>query len=200
MHLTTYKGVGFPMNSKTYWAAVLISAFLGFCAISCEKSNVQAEREPTNNSDQTANKSLSMDDRNFLIKAEKAMVREKTLAQVALQKTRNNDVRAFAQKIFDDRSRALDELVRLTNTNGLAQPFSLSDVELEAKTQFDRTSEDAFDHEFVSLMAAELQDVVSNFSMAAETAENPGVRNYASRVLPLLRKDLDSAADLEKKL
>src|SRR5579862_3516163 len=124
------------MKINKYWGILLISAFLGFAAISCQKSNVQASRESTNNPDQTANQSLSMDDKNFLIKAEKAMVREKTLAQAALQKTRNNDVRAFAQRIFDDRSRALDDVAQLINANSVVRPTSLSDAELEAKTRF----------------------------------------------------------------
>jgi putative membrane protein len=188
------------MKINTYWGTLLLSAVLGCSAISCQKSTVEASREPTNNPDQTTNKSLSLDDRAFLINAEKAMVREKTLAKVALDKTRNNDVRVFAQRIFDDRSQALNDVGQLMNVNSVVRPTSLSDVELEAKTRFDRTQESAFDHEFVSLMSAELQDVVPSFTTASETAENPGVRSYASRVLPLLQRDLDSAADLEKKV
>ena len=188
------------MRINRFWGTLLLSAVLGCSAISCEKSTVEASREPTNNPDQTANKSLSLDDRAFLINAEKAMVREKTLAQVALDKTRDNDVRVFAQRIFDDRSQALNDVGQLMNANSVVRPTSLSDVELEAKTRFDRTQESAFDHEFVSLMSAELQDVVPSFTTASETAENPEVRSYASQVLPLLQRDLDFASDLEKKL
>jgi putative membrane protein len=188
------------MDPSRYSLSVVFASVLALATISCQKSDVQAAREPANNPDRAAGKSLSMDDRNFLIKAEKAEVRQRTLARTALQKTRNNDVRQYAQKVFDERSGSLDELKGLMTKNGLAQPFSLSDVELEAKTRFDRTSEDAFDHEFISLMSAELQEVVADFQTAAQTAENPDIRNYAGGVLTFLRKDLDAAMDLEKKL
>ena len=51
-----------------------------------------------------------MDDRTFLINAEKTVIRQKTLAMTALEKA-GSDVREFAGAIVVDRNRDLDVLM-----------------------------------------------------------------------------------------
>ena len=71
---------------------------------------------------------------------------------------------------------------------------------LEAANRLRRLSGSAFDHEFISLMAAEQQQAIADFRSAADTAGDPEIRSYAGAVLALLRKDFDTAVTLEKKL
>src|SRR5262249_20843120 len=98
------------------------------------------------------------------------------------------------------RTRALNDLVLLMGKKGVTPPFTIAEMQLEVADRLSHVSESAVDAEFVSLMAAEHQQVVSSFRLAAETAEDPEVRSYARSVLPLLQADLQKALDLQKEL
>jgi putative membrane protein len=163
---------------------------------SCEKSGVQAARE----SPLTAQKILSMDDKEFLMNAEKSEIRQKALAETALAKSTNADIRAFANQVASERSRDLEKLRAVMKIKDFAQPATEEELELEAMNRLHRLTGTALDHEFISLITAEQQQSIGAFDRAAETATDPDVRKYASEVLPTLRKDFDTAVALETKL
>jgi hypothetical protein len=71
---------------------------------------------------------------------------------------------------------------------------------MEAANRLRYLSADAVDHEFVSLITAEQQESLANFDSAAQSSADLDVRSYAGSVLPSLRADYATAADLEKKL
>ena len=163
----------------------------------CGKSGVQAARE----TDLTPQKILSMDDQAFLSAAEKLEIRQNTLAQQAMQRSRNPQIQAFATKLTDDMSVALTDLKDLMKAKHMAEPADFAaETHSEAATRLQNVSDGAFDHEFVSLLTAEEQAAVRTFDTAAQTAADPDVRNYAQRVLPSLRADYNKASDLEMKL
>ena len=116
----------------TIHARLITLAIAGLCAsgaVGCEKSGVQAARQ--NTSDPTSKQILSMDDRDFLIGAEKAGIRQRTLAQQALQKSNNNEVREFARHVITDRSQALSELKRVMDAKQMKEQAALA-VEVPA--------------------------------------------------------------------
>jgi putative membrane protein len=163
----------------------------------CQKSGVQAARE----NDLTSQKILSIDDQKFLDTAEKSQIRQNTLAQEAIQRSRNASIQAFATKVTNDMSVALTELKDLMKAKHMEEPAEFaSEVHSESAERLRSVSDEGFDREFISLMAAEQQDAVRTFDSAAQTAADPDVRNYAKRVLPSLQADYDKVIDLQKKL
>jgi putative membrane protein len=181
-------------------AHLLILVFAGVLAAGsagCGKSGVQAAREP----DLTPQQILSIDDQKFLDDAEKAEIKQNTLADLALQRSKGPEIQGFATKVSNDMRLALSELTDLRKAKHLAEPADLAaEVHSHEAFRLDHASDSAVDHEFVSLMAAEGQDIVRIFDSAANTAADPDVRNYASRALPSLRANYDKASELEKKL
>src|SRR5262245_16958090 len=163
---------------------------------SCERSGVQAARE----SPLTAQKVLSMDDKQFLVNAEKSEIRQKALAETVLEKSTDTDIRAFANQVAGERSRELERLKVVMEGIGFTQPSTEEELQMEAMNRLHRLTGSALDHEFISLITAEQQQSVGTFDRAAATAADPDVREYASQVLPTLRKDYAAALALEAKL
>jgi len=186
------------MNIRACFVLFAIAVLAAFGASSCEKSGTEAARE---NTDLTSQKILSIDDDDFLTKAEKAEITQTTLSSVALDKSDNEDVRQFARRVITNYERALADLRGLMKAKNKADSSAgIEDLRLEAMNRLQGLSGSAFDHEFVSLMAAEQQETLATFNSAAETAADPDIRNYANGVLRLLREDFDSAVALEKKI
>ena len=183
------------MNMRQRFLLVAAAVIWSILMVSCQKSGVEAAREDT--SGVTPREIVSRDEKNFLIDAEKSEIRQKALAEAALEKSKNSDVRDFAKRLVQDRDRALTELTELMKAKNITQPAALADeVQLEAAKRLHRSTGTAFDHEFVSLIVAEQQEMVRGFDRASETAADPDVRSYAARVLPSVRKDFETANKL----
>src|SRR5262245_39783665 len=148
------------MSIQKKWIGLTL-AVLVFTTVSCRKSGVQAARE--NDSDLTDQAIVSLDDQKFLFSAEEAEVRELSLAQQALEKSQNTHVLEFARRVVGERNAALSDLKRLMQKKQVQEPPGKDeDIQLEAANRLRSVSTASLDHEFVSLMAADLQDAVAN--------------------------------------
>ena len=187
------------MNIRSWLILFAFTLLAAFGAASCQKPGVEAARE--NASDLTNQQVLSIDDRNFLLAAEKAEIRQTTLAQAALDTSKSFEIRKYAQQVITNYDNALSELAQLLKDKNIPQTSAVPEtMQLDAMNRLHGLSGGAFDHEFVSLMSAEQQATLNTFDSAAETAADPDIRNYAKGVLPLLREDFNTVSALEKKL
>jgi putative membrane protein len=183
------------MNTAKYWMRPGLAMLLAGMLISCERNhNVQAARE---NAD---NQAISESDRQFLIEAEHANIKERNLGRVALEKSQNGAVRDYAQMLIDDHNAALRDLVDLMQNKGMRQPDSLPEVKHEALERLDDVFGSEFDRHFIRLMVEEHQKAVAKFRNRKALAMDGDVREYASRVLPALEKHLKRAEELQQSL
>ena len=188
---------GTTMNTRARFILFAMAMLATFGATSCEKRGAQAARE---DADLTSQKILSIDDEDFLVKAERAEITQTALSEVALDKSSNDDIRQFAYQVITNYRPALELLTELRKQKNLPESSAIvQEMQLVARNRLSGLSRGAFDYEFISLMTAEQQEAVATFNSAAETAADPEIRNYAKSVLPLLREDFDTASTLEKK-
>jgi putative membrane protein len=174
--------------------------FLAIIAAGCQKTGVQAGNDTSNRPPAGVN-SLPVWDQDFLSNAENAEIRQLSLSKVALDRARGSDVQAYAHMIVDDHTRILQQLRDLMNKKGVARPGAATEATTEGEYRLDSvTGTTGFDHEYVSLMAAETEQTLGRFRQAAETADDRDIRAYASVVLPVVEKERQKAAELEKKL
>src|SRR5215469_12361074 len=126
----------------------------------CQKSGVQAARE----NDLTTQQILSIDDQKFLDTAERSEIRQNTLAQLAIQRSRRADIQAYATKVTNDMSVALTDLKDLMKAKHMAEPAEFAaEVHSESEERLRNATDEAVDRELVSLMTAEQQDAVRMF-------------------------------------
>jgi len=181
---------------RSYLLFLLLSVFLAVFSTGCGKSGVQAARE----NDLTPQKILSIDDQKFLDETEKAGIRQNTLAQQAVRRSKSAETQAFATKVTNDMSVVLTELKDLMKAKHLGEPAAFAEeAHSEEVARLNSVPDDAFDREFVALMAVQTQDTSRMFDSAAQTAADPDVRRYASRNLPAVQANYGKATDLQQK-
>lgn len=173
--------------------------FLAVVAAGCRKPGVQAANDNNAKASAPAG-SLPVWDRDFLVAAEKNEVEERSLSQVAWNQARSADVKEYARAVMADHAQTLEQLRDLMKRKGAVAPGTSTEATAEGAYRLDSLSGATFDHEYISLMSAQTQEAVSRFRHAAETADDPEVRAYASSVLPVLVREQQQAADLEKNL
>lgn len=180
----------------------ILAAALSLPVFGCQQSNqnVQAARETTNTEDRGNNAVLNDADKNFLKRAEEDNIKEENLGRVVVQKTQNSDIRAYAQMLVEDHTKALKDLVDLMNQKGMRQPRSLPKLQHEALSKLRGLSGPAFDREVTNHMVEDHQMAVAEFRQEANVAQDNDVKNYASHMLPTLQKHLQRAQELQGKL
>ncbi len=171
----------------------MLAAALGLSMAGCQRSadNVQAARETS---------VLTDADRHFLNKAGRDNLEEQELGRIVLEKTKNSDVRDYAQMLVDDHTKALKDLVVLMKDKGMAQPKGLPKAEHEAWNKLKGMTGAEFDREFVNMMVRDHQDAAKEFQHESNMAQDYDVKIYANHVLPVLQKHLQKAQEVQEKI
>ena len=139
--------------------------------------------------------SMSPADKEFVIQAGYAGLAEVTLSEVALGRSENAQVKAFAQRMVTDHGRNNEELQKLATAKGLALPTALDDARAEVLDKVRGAGRD-FDALYAAQMAADHQKAVADFENAERTLQDADVRAFVSRTLPVLREHLQHAQKL----
>lgn len=138
----------------------------------------------------------------FAKKAGEAGVAEVEMGKLGAAKASNADVKAFAQKMVADHSKANKELVAVAKSKGLEVPAEPGLMHKGMKEKFEHQSADAdFNHDFMQQMVRDHKSAVELFQTAAnDTTLDPDLRALAKKTLPTLQQHLSDAQALETKL
>ncbi|MBL7936878.1 MAG: DUF4142 domain-containing protein [Bacteroidia bacterium] len=135
----------------------------------------------------------------FLVNAAEANVNEIELAQLAQQRSSNDDLKGFAKMLNVDHQASIKELTNLANTKSIVIPTSMTD---EGKTNFkDLTnlSNIDFDKAYTNLMVKAHQDAITLFDKASIESKDKAIKAFATATLPKLRQHLDIAITFQEK-
>ena len=141
---------------------------------------------------------MTPEDKEFVSKAGMAGLAEVQMANLALQKALNADVKAFAQRMVTDHSKVNTELREFATAKGLALP---AEVEGEHKNGLDHVSSlsgPEFDKSYMEHMVADHEKAVALFTTASTGATDPDLKAWAARTLPALQEHLRLAQTIPR--
>jgi putative membrane protein len=143
---------------------------------------------------------LSNDDKDFAMKAAQGNMAEVNGGNTAAQKGTSADVKTFGNRMVSDHGKALDELKQLAQTKGIALP---SDVNAEQKAEADKLSKlsgSAFDKEYTDAMVKDHEKDAAEFEKASKTAQDPDLKAWAAKTLPVIQDHLKMAKAMKGKV
>jgi putative membrane protein len=126
-------------------------------------------------------------------------------AQIALSKTQSPGVRQFAKRMIRDHSRAGHELGRVLAEDRQAAPSQppgeppLSSDQTEKLQHLQSLSGADFDRSYVAIMVKDHQDDVGLFRAYAHGGDDPHVKAFARKVLPMIESHLRMAQKLQRR-
>ncbi len=151
-------------------------------------------------SDSSANMSSSTstmeDDSEFMVKAASGGMMEVQLGQLALQKAQSRKVKDFGAMIVKDHGAANTELKALAATKNVTLPTTLGDDHQKHVTELREKAGAEFDKAYMSMMVDDHQEDVNDYENASNKGNDAGVKAFASKTLPVLRKHLDAAKSI----
>jgi putative membrane protein len=136
----------------------------------------------------------------FVARAGIADMTEIELSELALARSKDPAVQAYARKMIDEHRKALGNLKTAASEAKVSVPGTLDQKHEEKKAALSRLQGKDFDKEYAQLMAAGHDQAVALYDAAASAEKLPEVlQRYAKRTLPVIRTHRDAAHELHEK-
>ncbi len=143
--------------------------------------------------------SANFTDQGFVKMACMANTAEVKVCELALTKSKNDNVRSFAEHMSADHARLGRQLTDLAADKGWAVSDTIDSQHKTAMGQMAKLNGADFDKRYATGQVRDQEDAVGLFKLAVEKASDPDLKGWAKETLPKLQDDLKMARDLEEK-
>jgi putative membrane protein len=123
---------------------------------------------------------------------------ELDMAQLALQKSRADETRDFAQRMIDEHTALAQRFSRVAPAAAASLPDRENDVDRLALTRLSALPAVSFDQEYLTQQIGDHLATIAVFSAEAEDGHNPDLKSFAQHELPMLRAHLEEALDMAR--
>jgi putative membrane protein len=140
---------------------------------------------------------MSSADKKFMMTAAMGGMAEVEMARLALQKSTNESVKQYAQKMIDDHTMAGDELKRLASMKGVALPAQPDAKHMAMMAKMGKLSGMGFDMMYVKEAGVKAHEKMEKLYMKESmSGMDMDAKAFASKTLPTVRMHLQMARDM----
>ncbi len=144
---------------------------------------------------------LSGKDKQFVTKAAQVGLAEVATGKLALSKSQNADVKAFAMKMIDDHTKANQQLEQLASSKGITLPAAPDPAHQMVAQRLGGLQGAEFDKMYsMEAGSKDHQAAVNLFTSEAKRGKDADFKNFAGQTLPTLKEHQQMAQDLVRKV
>ncbi|WP_301362180.1 DUF4142 domain-containing protein [Stutzerimonas nitrititolerans] len=144
-----------------------------------------------------ANLAVAAQGENFVDEASAKGLAEIETAKLALEKGTAEDVKAFAQKMIDDHTRANQKLAEIAGQNEDLQLSDEATLMDKAKAMILKLRDgESFDQAYANNQVVAHEQTIELFRNYAEQGDNADLKAFAQSTLPKLEQHLQDAKQL----
>jgi len=141
-------------------------------------------------------KMMSSMDQKFMMMAAKGGMMEIEMGRLALQKSTNDSVRQYAQKMIDDHTMAGDELKQLAASKGVMLPMNVDAKHMAMMAKMQKMSGMDFDMMYVKEVGVKAhQDMEKLYMKESMRGKDMQAKAFAAKTLPVVRMHLQMARE-----
>ncbi|SFU94723.1 DUF4142 domain-containing protein [Pseudoduganella namucuonensis] len=134
---------------------------------------------------------LAKADQRMLAQMAQANMAEIEAGKIALQKSQNNEVKAFAQKMIDDHGKGLQEVQAVAQSKNVTLPTEPDAKQKALAKKLNRLSGDAFDRTYTAEAGAKAHKATHAFVQKVQTdAKDADVKALAAKLEPTVAQHL----------
>jgi putative membrane protein len=137
-------------------------------------------------------------DKMFATEAAQGGMAEVQLGQLAAEKATSPQVKQFAQRMIADHTQANQELMQIVKQQGLTVPTQIGSKEKSEMERLRGMSGAQFDSAYMQHMLQDHQKDVADFRKQAESGNDPALKAFAQKYLPILQQHLQMAQSINK--
>jgi putative membrane protein len=139
-------------------------------------------------------------DRLFMQQAAIGGMAEVALAELVLARSRDAEVEAFADRMKADHGKANAELKGIADAAGVALPTTLDAEHRAMREKLEGLSGRAFDLAYLQGQLADHQKTAQLFTYVIGSGQDPVLRTFAGKNLPIVLEHLSMVQELQAKL
>jgi putative membrane protein len=147
----------------------------------------------------SASAALSSADREFAMKAASGGMAEVQAAQLAEQRATSPQIKQFAQRMITDHSAANTELQQIAKQANIALPSQPTGKDAAEGQKLRGLNGRAFDQAYAQGQQRDHQETVELFQKEASSGQDPALKAFAQKTLPILQQHLQMAEALNAK-
>ncbi len=148
---------------------------------------------------QEASGSFSAQDKVFLKNAAEGSMAEIKLSQMALQKSSNDDVKTYAQKMIDDHNKLISDTKPFADKAGVKPPTKLMPDHQMAAKKLSALSGDAFDKQYFMTMSKDHHKTLDMFKAEESSTSNTDLKAVVSQGEQVVQQHTDMADQMVQK-
>lgn len=139
---------------------------------------------------------VDANDTRFAQTAAAAGAAEVELGQLALQKSSDNAVKALAQRVIDDHTKADAELARLGQQKQMTLPAEPDAEAVKAYASLSGKSGKSFDQAWLTLVIKDHQKALKLFASEEAKGKDGDLRAFAATTVPTLQEHMKAAKQI----
>jgi len=139
---------------------------------------------------------VSSADRTFAEKAASGGLAEIQAAQLAQQRASSPQVKQFASRMITDHTKANDELQQIAEEEDITLPAQPDQQGMAAQRKLQALNGTAFDQSYAQQQLGDHQQAIALFRKEATSGQDPALKSYAQKTLPILQQHLQLAQSL----
>ena len=136
---------------------------------------------------------LSAMDKKFIAKAAEGGLAEVQLAQLAQQKSSDDNVKKFAQKMIDDHTPANQKLTQLASAKGDTPPTELSAADQKMMSKLQGMDGKKFDSTYLKGQVKSHKDMLKLFTDESKKGSDPDLKAFADQTIPTVQSHITMA-------
>ena len=139
---------------------------------------------------------LSKADHKVVVDMAMANMAEVATGKMAIAKSQNLQVKAYAQKMIDEHSAAQVDVTALAQAKGVTMPTDLDAPHKSMAAKLDKLSGDAFDKAYMKNAGVSAHTKTHNkLVKAASKAKDPDVKAASTKMMPVVEQHLKLAKE-----
>jgi putative membrane protein len=186
--------------------AILLSGSLGLAQAGQQPSGAAGQTPGQNNPSAMDSQMNAMTapgqnaamDKMFVKKALQGGMAEVQLGQLTLQKSSNDQVKQFAQKMIDDHTKLGEEMKPVAQQLGVSAPDGPSKKDKSTIAKLQALSGSAYDQAYIKDMVKDHKQDLSDFQTEASSGQDQTVKDAANQGSKVIAQHLQMIQQLAK--
>ena len=139
-------------------------------------------------------------DKTFLMNADEGNTAEMAASQMALKKSKNPDVKAYAQQMITDHKKLRSDMASLDQQMGVTVPQPLNATHKAEAQHLSGLSGKRFDAEYIKTMDQDHHKTLGMFQNEVATTSNQDLKAAVQQGIPVIQQHTDMADQLAGKM
>ncbi len=137
-------------------------------------------------------------DKLFVRNALQGGMAEVQLGQLTLQKSNNDQVKQFAQRMIDDHTKLGEQMKPVAQQLGVSEPNGVSKKDKATMAKLEALSGPAYDQAYIKDMVKDHKKDLSDFQTEASSGQDPTVKDAANQGSKVIAQHLQMIQQIAK--